>query len=154
MGAGKTTVCRKLQQKLQNCAFLDGDWCWDMHPFTVNEETTKMVVDNICHILNNFLHCSVYDNVIFCWVMHKQDIIDSILNSLDTENCDLVNISLIADEQTIRERLSNDVKKGIRNTDVIDRSLARLKLYNNLDTIKIDTTDKSVEQVSNEIIKL
>lgn len=154
MGVGKTTVCRKLQQKLQNCVFLDGDWRWDMHPFTVNEETTKMVVDNICHVLNNFLHCSTYDNVIFCWVMHRQDLIDSILNRLDTTNCDLVNASLITDEQTICERLSNEVKNGIRNTEVIDRSLAKLKLYDNLDTIKIDTTDKSVEQISNEIIKL
>ena len=30
MGVGKTTVGRALQQRLPNCAFLDGDWCWDM----------------------------------------------------------------------------------------------------------------------------
>jgi len=29
MGVGKTTVARTLQKKLPDCAFLDGDWCWD-----------------------------------------------------------------------------------------------------------------------------
>ncbi|MBR4889408.1 MAG: AAA family ATPase, partial [Clostridia bacterium] len=54
MGVGKTTTCRQLQQKLPDCVFLDGDWCWDMHPFTVNAETKKMVVENIAFLLNQF----------------------------------------------------------------------------------------------------
>ena len=36
MGVGKTTTCRILKEKLDRSVFLDGDWCWDMHPFTVN----------------------------------------------------------------------------------------------------------------------
>ncbi len=154
MGVGKTTVCRKLQQNLQNSVFLDGDWCWNMNPFTVNEETTKMVVDNVCYVLNNFLRCSVFDNVIFCWVMHRQDIIDTILDRLDTTDCKLINISLIAKERTIRKRLSADVKNGLRNADVTERSLERLLLYKNLDTIKIDTTDKTVEEIVDKICAL
>ena len=84
MGVGKTTVCQQLKQVLPNSVFLDGDWCWDAHPFQVTEETKAMVTDNICHLLNNFLHCSAYENVIFCWVMHQQAIIDSIVEKLDT----------------------------------------------------------------------
>ena len=42
MGVGKTTVCRRLARRLPNSAFLDGDWCWDMHPFQVTEETRRM----------------------------------------------------------------------------------------------------------------
>ena len=38
MGVGKTTVCRILKEKLEGSVFLDGDWCWDMHPFQVTEE--------------------------------------------------------------------------------------------------------------------
>ena len=48
MGVGKTTICQKLKLKLANSVFLDGDWCWDMNPFQVTEETKKMVIDNIC----------------------------------------------------------------------------------------------------------
>ena len=79
MGVGKTTVCQILKQKLEQAVFLDGDWCWDAHPFQVNEETKAMVMDNICYLLNNFLSCSAYRNIIFCWVMHEQSIIDQIL---------------------------------------------------------------------------
>lgn len=36
MGVGKTTICQRLKVCLPQSVFLDGDWCWDMHPFTVN----------------------------------------------------------------------------------------------------------------------
>lgn len=32
MGVGKTTVCQLMKAKLPNSVFLDGDYCWDMHP--------------------------------------------------------------------------------------------------------------------------
>ena len=67
MGVGKTTVCQLLKAKLPRSVFLDGDWCWDANPFQVTEETRAMVLDNICHLLNNFLRCSAYDHVLFCW---------------------------------------------------------------------------------------
>ena len=54
MGAGKTAVCRALQSRLEPCVLLDGDWCWDMRPFTVTDETKAVVVDNICAMLGNF----------------------------------------------------------------------------------------------------
>lgn len=76
MGVGKTTVCRRLKKDLPNSVFLDGDWCWDADPFLITEETKAMVMDNICFLLNNFLRCSAYENIIFCWVMHEQSIID------------------------------------------------------------------------------
>lgn len=46
MGAGKTTTCQILKNKLPNCVFLDGDWCWDMHPFQVTPETKKLETEN------------------------------------------------------------------------------------------------------------
>lgn len=65
MGIGKTTTCQVLKTKLDKSVFLDGDWCWDMHPFMVNEETKKLVLENICMLLNNDLKCSVFDHIIF-----------------------------------------------------------------------------------------
>ena len=65
MGVGKTTACQLLKQRLPRCAFLDGDWCWDMHPFVVTDETRAMVMDNIVHLLSGFLACSELENVIF-----------------------------------------------------------------------------------------
>jgi len=154
MGVGKTTVSQRLKEELPNSVFLDGDWCWDASPFQVNDETKTMVIDNICHLLNNFLKCSAYENVIFCWVMHEQSIIDSITERLDTQNCAVKCISLVADEKSLRERLSIDVKKGIRTAEVIERSAARIPLYQKLNTIKIDTKNKTVSMIVNEIKQL
>ena len=55
MGVGKTAACRKLQNRLDSSVFLDGDWCWDMRPFYVTDETKAMVLDSISHLLGNFL---------------------------------------------------------------------------------------------------
>lgn len=76
MGVGKTIISRQLKKDLHNSVFLDGDWCWDADPFQVTEETKEMVMRNICFLLNNFLRCTAYDNIILCWVMHEQYIID------------------------------------------------------------------------------
>ena len=154
MGVGKTTVSRQLKQDLPNSIFLDGDWCWDASPFQVTEETKAMVTDNICYLLNNFLHCSAYENVIFCWVMHQQAIIDSIVEKLDTQNCDVKCISLIADESNLRKRLTKDVEKAIRAEDVIERSVERIPMYLTLNTIKIDTSEKTVAMITSEIMQL
>ncbi len=154
MGIGKTTISQQLKKDLNNSVFLDGDWCWDASPFQVTEETKEMVIRNICFLLNSFLHCSAYENVVFCWVMHEQPIIDRIIEKLDTENCKVIKISLIADESTLRDRLMSDVASGVRTADVIDRSVARISMYQTLDTIKIDTTNKTVQVIADEIIAL
>ena len=151
MGIGKTTVCQHLKKELYNSVFLDGDWCWDTSPFQVTDETKGMVLDNITHVLNNFIRCSAYENIIFCWVMHEQSIIDAILEKLDLSDCRVRSISLIAGEKAVRERIASDIAKGIRTPDAMERSLARLPLYQKLNTIKIDTTGKSVQEICGEI---
>lgn len=75
-------------------------------------------------MLNNFLKCSAYENIIFFWVMHEQSIISSI------------------------------IEKGIRTADVIERSVSRIPLYRILNTIKIDTNEKTVAMIAHEIITL
>ena len=154
MGVGKTAVSKRLKLALNNSVFLDGDWCWDANPFQVTAETKEMVTENICFLLNNFLHCSAYENIIFCWVLHKQEIIDSIIEKLDIENCDVKCISLVADETNLADRLTKDVINGLRAVDVIERSMERIPLYQSLNTIKIDTNGKSISMIVDEIIRL
>ena len=151
MGVGKTAVSQALKRRLKNAVCLDGDNCWDADPFQVTDETKAMVLDNFCHILNNFLRCSAYENVLFCWVMHEQSIINSILEKLDTQNCEVKCVSLVADEKTLCERLAMDVERGIRSEDIIERSIARIPMYQALGTIKIDTNAKTVAMIANEI---
>ena len=152
MGIGKTTVSQILKNKLDNAVMLDGDWCWDMHPFMVNDETKAMVMDNICYLLNNFIKCSVYDNIVFCWVMHEQAIIDEILSRLDTSGITVLPISLVCSEAELRRRIQRDVDKGKRTSDVIERSAVRLEMYSKLTTHKLDVTGLTPEETAQKII--
>lgn len=154
MGVGKTTTCQLLKKQLNNCVFLDGDWCWDAHPFQVTEETRAMVLGNICHLLNSFIACSAYENIVFCWVMHQQKILDDILSRLHLQNVRVLPISLICDETSLRARLQKDVDAGIREADILDRSAARLPLYNSLSTIKIDVSHLTVSEAAQKILSL
>ncbi len=154
MGVGKTTVCQILKKKMEKAVFLDGDWCWDADPFQVNEETKAMVMDNICHLLNNFIHCSAYETVIFCWVMHEQRIIQQILSSLDLTDCDVQIISLVCSEAALTERLQRDIQAGIRQEDVLERSIRRIRLYDKLATVKIDVSEISAESAAQQIMAM
>lgn len=154
MGVGKTTVCQSLKLILKNSVFLDGDWCWDMHPFQITGETKKMVLSNICSLLNNFIKCSAFENIIFCWVMHEQSIIDTIISCLDISDYRIIKISLICDETVLRKRLKRDVDEGLRFTEVIERSVNYLPLYERLATTKINVSNKSVKEIVEEISEL
>ncbi len=154
MGAGKTTVGRLLMQKLQPSAFLDGDWCWDMNPFVVNEENKAMVLDNITHLLKAYLNNSGYEYVIFCWVIHQEEIFRQILEPLCGMDFELHRITLMCSETALRQRLGLDVQNGIRQPDVIERSVARLPLYEKMDTVKIDVSGISPAQAAEQIAGL
>lgn len=151
MGAGKTETCRALLDIMQPGVMLDGDWCWNMKPFTVTDETKAMVLDNIAHLLRNFLQCSQYQNVIFCWVMHEQSIIDDILLRLGGLEFSLRVFTLTLTERALKRRIRKDVRKGARAPDVLERSLARLPLYGAMDTVKIDVSRITPRQAAKRI---
>jgi hypothetical protein len=151
MGVGKTATCRELQKVLPGNVFLDGDWCWDMHPFVVNGETKAMVNNNIARLLNGFLACSEFENVIFCWVLHEQHILDDLINALNLDDCTTHWFSLVSTEQALVERLSRDMAAGRRYGDVTERSVARIPLYEDLDTVKIDVSTISPADAARRI---
>ena len=154
MGVGKTAVSRSLHHLLPHSAFLDGDWCWDIHPFTVTPETKAMVMDNIAHLLRSFLLCSEIDHVIFCWVLHEQAILDDLLSRLPLEVVQVVSLSLLCDADTLTARLKRDVNAGLRTPDVIARSLARLDLYDVLHTYKLNTSFLTPDETAHAILAL
>ncbi len=147
MGIGKSTICNQLNQDLDHSVFLDGDWCWNMDPFVVNQDTKNMVLDNITHCLNNFIHTPGIENIIFCWVMHKQDIINQIIQKLDTEGVDIHLISLICEKEELIKRMLIDR----RDNKTIRKSLQYLELYKDLDTQKIDVTTLDVQKTIDKI---
>jgi len=139
MGVGKSSTSQELMKLLPNSVFLDGDWCWNSYPFNPNEETKTMVMDNITYLLNNFLSCSAYEHIIFCWVMHKEEVLRNVLSRLKGD-FQVFCFSLVCSEQALVLRLFGDVAVGTRREDVIERSVPRLQNYWDMDTEKIDVT--------------
>lgn len=155
MGVGKTTVCKELMKLLPASVFLDGDWCWYSHPFTVTEQTKQVVMENIGFMLQNFLKCPDYQNVIFCWVMDQSSILDEVISRIEPALGDtsLFCITLTASPQAIQEHLQKDIDAQLREEDIIEHSLARLALYDKLATYKLDISNLTPNQAAKAIIQ-
>jgi hypothetical protein len=48
-------------------------------------------------------------------------------------------------------RLQHDIDRGIRQSDIIARSLSRISMYNKLNTIQIDVSDLTPSEVADEL---
>lgn len=144
MGVGKTAVCRELLPLLQPGVFLDGDWCWNMEPFQVTEETRQMVMENCAFLLRQFLHCSAYETILFGWVMHLESIQRDLLSRLlPGGDWELYLFTLRASDSVLQKRLEQDVQAGLRKRDVIRRSLERQELYASMRTVPVQTDGMS-----------
>ncbi len=153
MGVGKTAVCKVLLERLTPGIFLDGDWCWNMNPFLVTDETTSMVLDNITATLSRFLACPELDYVIFGWVMHRPEIALGILKRLSLSDVKVLQYTLLCSEQTLRRRIEGGIQSGLRSIDALERSLGYLPLYESQETVKIMTDGLSVQEAAEIIIR-
>ena len=151
MGVGKSAVSHELKKMLAPCAFLDGDWCWDLEPFTVTEETKALVLDHAAYLLNSFLRCSAVENVLFCWVMPARSVIDDLLSRI-TEPHSFHLFTLTASEAALRTRLARDILAGRRTEDVVARSLAYAPLYEaETDGSKVTTDGADAQSIARRI---
>lgn len=154
MCVGKTETCKALNKKIYQSAWLDGDWCWVINPFIVNDENIEMVENNISFLLKQYLSSTSINNVIFSWVMHRESIFDSLVSKLNECEFDLFKISLVCSEDILKERVR---LRGEYLGDIESRYKAcieRLPLYFEMDTIKVDTSQLSPEQAADKIIEI
>ena len=151
MGAGKTETSKILLKILPNCVMLDGDWCWYSDPWIVNDETKNIAEQNMSFLLNNFLDCSVYENVIFCWVMHTESLIDRVHSWIRGGNYTLHKFSLVCSESALIARLGKDIENGVREKSILPRALERLSNFSEMNTIKINVSDITPAQAADII---
>ncbi len=145
MGVGKSTLGELLFQRLDGSAYLDGDWCWRMHPFVVDEAGKAMVLCNIIHLLRGYLRHPALRYIIFSWVLQREDTLQEILGGLRDLPFAFHCYKLICTPEALRARLEGDVAAGRRTPDVIERSLRYLPLYDRLQGMPIDVSDRSPE---------
>jgi hypothetical protein len=84
-------------------------------------------------------------------VLHEQHILDGLLGALNIDDCTTYSYSLVSTEQALSERLSRDIAAGKRKHDITERSVARIPLYNDLDTVKIDVSTISPTDAARRI---
>lgn len=94
-------------------------------------------------------------NVIFCWVMDQPSILDEVISRIEPVLGDtsLFCITLTASPKAIREHLQKDIDAQLREEDIIERSLARLALYDKLSTYKLDISNLTPNQAGKSIVQ-
>lgn len=101
---GKTTVADKLFQSYENSAFLDGDWCWCVNPFSISDPRLRNGDKSMSFVLSNYLN-SNFDYVIFSSVVVMyENIREQILEDINAENYDVIGFTLTCSENTLVQR--------------------------------------------------
>lgn len=153
MGVGKTAVCQELLKLLTPGVYLDGDWCWNINPFRVTDETRAMVLDNITATLSRFLSSPELDYVIFGWVMHQPEVARDILARLSLDNVKLYQFTLMCSKYALCHRIEADIRAGLRGPDVLKRSMEYLPLYDRQATVKIATDGLLPQEIAEAMKK-
>ncbi|MBO0456645.1 AAA family ATPase [Enterococcus hulanensis] len=148
MGIGKSTITKIISDQTENSVYLDGDWCWMMNPFIVNDENKAMVTSNIQFLLNSFIENSMIKTIFFCWVMDEQAIVDTLLNGIHQENIKIVHISLIASEKKLSEHIIKDIDAGKRTHEDLKNSIERLHKYEQLNSTKLDISNLTIPSIA------
>lgn len=150
MGVGKTSICKELNKRLANSAWLDGDWCMMMNPMNFTETNQKMFLDNIYHLLNNYLSNPSFEYILFSWVIPKEEMMNYMIKKL-SDNCfELVRLTLLCADNKLKERML----QAERDEATINKSMLYQEAFRNINTIKVDTTELSVAGTVDNVLKI
>ena len=152
MGVGKTTVGKYIADHHPGTAFIDGDWCLDIHPFVGNQETKAMAVDNILHMIGNYQKCSVCSMVVLVWLMDEPWVIQKITQGLSAMQAEVKNVTLVCSRENLITRWKDDHACEWRTDEWLNVSLKSLPGFASMDNT-IDTSGLHVEQVAELVMQ-
>ena len=150
MGVGKTVTGKLIAEKNPGTAFIDGDWCMDIHPFVGNAETKAMAVDNILHMIGNYQKCSECKMVVLAWLMDDPRVFRRIRDGLAALQAEVKSVTLVCDSETLTMRWKNDRNCEWRTDRWLEISLASLPYFASMEDT-IDTSGLSAEQIADRI---
>ena len=151
-GVGKTTVGKYIADHHPGTAFIDGDWCLDIHPFVGNQETKAMAVDNILHMIGNYQKCSVCSMVVLVWLMDEPWVIQKITQGLSAMQAEVKNMTLVCSRESLIRRWKDDHNCEWRTDEWLNVSLKSLPGFASMDNT-IDTSGLPVEQVAELVMQ-
>ena len=152
MGVGKTSVGKCIAKKYPGTAFIDGDWCLDIHPFVGNRETKAMAVDNILHMIENYKNCSVCRMIVLVWLMDDQWVRERIENGISGMKLEVRSVTLVCDQEELIYRWKNDHTCEWRTDEWLDVSLKSLSAFQQMENC-IDTSGFSIEEIAEVIMQ-
>ena len=96
---GKTAVGTRLFECYDNSAYLDGDWCWCVHPFSVSDSRLRNGDKSMSFVLSNYLD-SGFGYVFFTSVvLTDARIRENILDGITAEDYDTTGFTLLCSEE-------------------------------------------------------
>lgn len=141
---GKTTIGQHLFEQYQNSAYLDGDWCWCVNPFSTKDPRLRNGDKSMSFVLSNYLH-SEFEYVFFTSVvLTDPKIRENILNDITATNYKVIGFTLTCSEETLVKRHDQRGDKGNTN-------FHWLHLPSYPTDIVIDTDNKTVREIVREM---
>lgn len=152
MGVGKTTIGKYIAEKYEGTAFIDGDWCFDLHPFVGNRETKTMAIDNILHLVGNYRKCSICKMIVLVWLMDEQWVYQKIADGISDLGLEVKSAVLVCDKNNLIDRWKNDKKCEWRTEEWLEVSLTSLLYFSSLEN-RIDTSDLTVDLAADLVMR-
>ena len=141
---GKTAVGMRLFESYDNSAYLDGDWCWCVHPFSVEDKRLRNGDRSVFFVLSNYLD-SEFEFVFFTSVvLTDAKIRENILHGITAKDYETISFTLTCSEETLKKRHDKRGEKG-------ETSYFWLHLPPYPGDIVIDTDNKHIREIVKEM---
>ena len=141
---GKSTVGKYLFEQYKNSAYLDGDWCWCVNPFSVRDKRLRNGDKSMSFVLSNYL-TSGFDCVFFASVvLTDSKIRENILKDITATDYEVIGFTLTCSEETL-------VKRHNIRGDEGETNFHWLHLPPYPTDIVINTDNKSVHEIAQEL---
>ncbi len=144
---GKTAVATRLFECYDNSAYLDGDWCWCVHPFSVADPRLRNGDRSMSFVLSNYLNSGFAYVFFTSVVLTDPRIREGILKGITAEGYSTVGFTLTCSEKTLKRRHDRRGDKG-------ETSFYWLRLPPYPGDIVVDTDNRSVRDVVREMKRL
>jgi hypothetical protein len=145
--SGKSTVAERIFLRLDNCAWLDGDDVWRVHPFSVDDPRLRLSDLNMAYVVRTYLEASFDYVILSSVVLTVCTITRRILDLIGDIPYDILSFTLLCDELTLAARALE--RDGEAEPVYIVLEEARVRT----DTIQIDTADRTPDEVVDEMLE-
>lgn len=157
-GIGKTTVCHRILNKLENSAYVDSDPLRYMNSSLLNPLSTADEVvftnrKNISSLIKNYLDCPLVETVIFSYGFHghRKKVFDDVMDDISGYEFRLVPFLLICDEDENIRRMQADGRDEDRIRRAVEISR---KAFGDVIYPQIDVTNLTPDETADKIINL